>query len=345
MNLLMADELADDSDDEKHLEKAEKSAKRKAAAKRRLPGSSRPYSNQKPQLLSHQASGDRAHHAALVPLGANHWSCPGVANRPPGREIGPCFACGQVGHLRSHCRNTPVSGNRIWYLQECSEEIVSCIDEVHPQECSKKSVSCIAEVSIGCVHAESMSVSTLIDSVDEVEYVRVCVNEASDFREITLEHSAQLVVKAKLKEHIAFWMEELTVPESVLNVIESGYVLLMKALPSPFIRKNQPSAELHADFVQSSVDDILASGCAKRVDRAPHVCSPLLVVENVAGKKRLVINLRYLRYLNRYLRKQSCKYEDLRTAMLYFNAGDYMFSFDPKSGYHHIDIAEVHHKF
>ena len=35
MNLLMADELADDSDDEKHLEKAEKSAKRKAAAKRR----------------------------------------------------------------------------------------------------------------------------------------------------------------------------------------------------------------------------------------------------------------------------------------------------------------------
>ena len=227
-----------------------------------------------------------------------------MANQTPGREIGPCFACGQVGHLRSHCRKTPVSGNRIWYPQEYSEEIVSCIDEVHPQECSEKSVSCIAEVSIGCVHAESMSVSTLIDSVDEVEYV--CVNEASGFREITLEHSAQLVVKGKLKEHIAFWREELAAPESVLNVIESDYVLLMKALPSPFIRKNQPSAELHADFVQSSVDDILASGCAKRVDRAPHVCSPLLVVENVAGKKRLVINLRYL---NRYLWKQSCKYK------------------------------------
>ena len=234
----------------------------------------------------------------------------------------------------------PVSGNRSWYPQECSEEIVSCIDVVHPQECSEESVSCIDEVSIGCVHAESMSVSMLIDSVDEVEYV--CVNEASDFREITLEHSAQLVVKGKLKEHIAFWREELTAPESVLNVIESGYVLPMKALPSPFIRKNQPSAEMNADFVQSSIDDLLASGCAKRVDSVPHVCSLLSVVENATGTKRLVINLRYL---NKHLWKQSCKYEDLRTAMLYFNAGDYMFSFDLKSGYHHIDIAEVHHKF
>ena len=72
------------------------------------------------------------------------------------------------------------------------------------------------------MHAESMSVSTLIDSVNEVEYV--CVNEASDFSEITLEHSAHLVVKGKLKEHIAFWREELAAPESVLNVIESGYM-------------------------------------------------------------------------------------------------------------------------
>lgn len=93
--------------------------------------------------------------------------------------------------------------------------------------------------------------------------------------------------------------------------------------------------------MQSSIDDLLASGCVKRVDSVPHVCSPLSLVENATSKKRLVINLRYL-HVNRHLWKQSCKYEDLRTAMLYFNAGDYMFSFDLKSGYHHIDIAEVH---
>ena len=30
------------------------------------------------------------------------------------------------------------------------------------------------------------------------------------------------------------------------------------------------------------------------MDEIPNVCSPLLVVENAVGKKRLVLNLRYL---------------------------------------------------
>ncbi len=59
-----------------------------------------------------------------------------------------------------------------------------------------------------------------------------------------------------------------------------------------------------------------------------------MVVSN-AGKKRLVINLRHL---NRFLWKQKFKYEDLHVAMLLFERGDYMFSFDLKSGYHHVDI-------
>ena len=31
--------------------------------------------------------------------------------------------------------------------------------------------------------------------------------------------------------------------------------------------------------------------------------------------------------------------------MLLFEQDDYMFSFDLKSGYHHVDVAEVHQKF
>ena len=57
---------------------------------------------------------------------------------------------------------------------------------------------------------------------------------------------------------------------------------------------------------------------------------------------RLVINLRHL---NRFLWKQKFKYEDLRVAMLLFEKGDFLFSFDLKSGYHHIDIAEAHFKY
>ena len=37
--------------------------------------------------------------------------------------------------------------------------------------------------------------------------------------------------------------------------------------------------------------------------------------------------------------------KDMRIAMLLFQPGDYVFSFDLKSGYHHIDIFEPHRQF
>ena len=52
-----------------------------------------------------------------------------------------------------------------------------------------------------------------------------------------------------------------------------------------------------------------------------------------SGKKRLVVNLRHV---NRFLLKQSCKYEDMWLALLLFKPGEWMFAFDLKSGYHHV---------
>ena len=56
----------------------------------------------------------------------------------------------------------------------------------------------------------------------------------------------------------------------------------------------------------------------------------------------MVVNLSYL---NKFLCKQSFKYEDLRVAMLMFEKDNYMFTFDLKSGYHHIDICPAQHKY
>ena len=95
-------------------------------------------------------------------------------------------------------------------------------------------------------------------------------------------------------------------------------------------------------FVSESIADLVATGCVRVVPEPPLVCSPLSVVENSAGKKRLVINLRHL---NRFLWKQKFKYEDLRIAMMLFKRGDYLFSFDLKSGYHHVDVANHHWKY
>ena len=139
-------------------------------------------------------------------------------------------------------------------------------------------------------------------------------------------------------------------PRFILQTIEFGYVLPLKSEPTPFSRKNQNSALHNYKFVKESIADLLATGCVEVVSKPPHVCSPLFhvcsplfVVENSAGKKRLVLNLRHV---NKFLCKQKFKYEDLRIiVMMLFKRGDYLFSFDLKSGYHHVDIAKHHWKY
>ncbi|KAL5506337.1 hypothetical protein EMCRGX_G007955 [Ephydatia muelleri] len=63
-------------------------------------------------------------------------------------------------------------------------------------------------------------------------------------------------------------------------------------------------------------------------------------VTNGVGKMRLVVNLRHV---NGFLWKQKFKYEDLRVAMMLFEQGEWLYSFDLKSGYH-VDVAKHHHK-
>ena len=87
--------------------------------------------------------------------------------------------------------------------------------------------------------------------------------------------------------------------------------------------------------VDDAISDLIESGCAKQMLEVLHVCSPLSVVVGSTGKKRLVINLRYL---NQYLMQKKFKYEDIRTALTLMEGVSFLFTYDLKSGYHHIDI-------
>ena len=79
-----------------------------------------------------------------------------------------------------------------------------------------------------------------------------------------------------------------------------------------------------------------------QVDLVPQVVNPLSVAVQVSGKKRLILDLRYV---NKCLLKRKVKYEDWRVALRYFEKDAYMFSFDLKSGYHHVDIYNEHQTF
>ena len=99
---------------------------------------------------------------------------------------------------------------------------------------------------------------------------------------------------------------------------------------------NHKSVVEQKEFVTGAVLDLLAANCILKVEDRPFICSPLSVVDG-PNKKRLVINLRHL---NSFLWKQHFKYEYLRTALLLFEKGDQAFTFDLKSGYHHVDIPQ-----
>jgi hypothetical protein len=66
----------------------------------------------------------------------------------------------------------------------------------------------------------------------------------------------------------------------------------------------------------------------------PHVINPLTVANN-GSKLRLVLDARQI---NPHLFKFKHKYEDANTAMQLLNKGNYIFSYDLKSAYHHLSI-------
>lgn len=76
----------------------------------------------------------------------------------------------------------------------------------------------------------------------------------------------------------------------------------------------------------------------------PTVVNPLSVSVQSNGKKRLILDLRYS---NTYIKKSHVKFEDAKAMLgLLVNPAQYwMFSFDIKSGYHHIDMHANDQRF
>ena len=87
--------------------------------------------------------------------------------------------------------------------------------------------------------------------------------------------------------------------------------------------------------MSAAISELLMAGCIVQSNECPWVCSPLSVVENVNGRLRLVLDLRYV---NQFLPEQKFKYEGLNLVPQMFEKGDHFFTFDLKSGYHHVDI-------
>ncbi|GJP59917.1 hypothetical protein CLOP_g15789, partial [Closterium sp. NIES-67] len=92
----------------------------------------------------------------------------------------------------------------------------------------------------------------------------------------------------------------------------------------------------------SDIADLLQSDVAVKVPETTLICvSPLKVVEQ-RDKFRLILDLLKV---NQELQIPKFKYEGLNRVAELARAGDWMFSIDLKSGYHHVDIHPSCWKF
>ena len=142
-------------------------------------------------------------------------------------------------------------------------------------------------------------------------------------------------VQGRLKANSNFCSQELEASSFVQGIVTHGYILPFISLPVPVFCTNHASTLGEAEFVAEEIAKLVAASCVLEVPYCPEVCSPLLVVNNSKGKKRLVLDLRMV---NKHLLKRKFKYEGINLIPDMCSRGDYFVTFDLRSGYHHVDI-------
>ena len=91
-----------------------------------------------------------------------------------------------------------------------------------------------------------------------------------------------------------------------------------------------------------AIQELLENGKIVDSKIVPSVVNPLSVSVNETGKKRLILDLRYI---NQFVKPQKFKLNDWRVMFQYVRKGNFMFKSDLKPGYHHIDISAEHQTF
>ena len=147
-------------------------------------------------------------------------------------------------------------------------------------------------------------------------------------------------VKGRLREHIDFWVA-IGTNSTILEVIREGYKIPFYSQPERKSFSNNRSALNHTDFVGKELESFLESGRIVETPVKPYVVNPLSV-SGSDEKLRLILDLTYVNY---FVFKDPIKYDDWKVMEHLVQESDFLFKFDIKSGYHHVDIYPSHQTF
>lgn len=131
-------------------------------------------------------------------------------------------------------------------------------------------------------------------------------------------------VKGRLRTHLKFW-KNMCAYDNILEIIKNVYKIPFYSVPQRCFQKNNNSALLHSEFVEMAILELLEDGLIEECVDIPFIVNPLTVSVQSNGKKRLILDLRCV---NLHILKQSVKYKDIRTALVYVKTDSFMFSFD-----------------
>ena len=71
-------------------------------------------------------------------------------------------------------------------------------------------------------------------------------------------------------------------------------MLPFRSLSEPAVFRNNRSSLAHAEFVEDTIRELVESGRVVEYDVPPLVVNPLSVSVQATGKKRLILDLRYM---------------------------------------------------
>ena len=117
-------------------------------------------------------------------------------------------------------------------------------------------------------------------------------------------------------------------------MIGEGYRIPFLTAPPGTMLRNNRSAREHESFVSKAIKELLDTGRIRELETPPLVVNPLSV-SSKNGKERLILDLRHV---NKYVYKQKIKFDDWKIMEQFLTEGGFVFSFDIKQGYHHIDM-------
>lgn len=145
------------------------------------------------------------------------------------------------------------------------------------------------------------------------------------------------VMRGRLKSRLKYWAAIIT-STLVLRWVADGLDLrwLNGDAPLPRLMPNHLSAFHHGDFVLQAISDLVVTQAAMRLHRRPLVVCPLGVVPKKGTQKyRLIWDGRYV---NSHLQIPTFAYETLGHLPDWAQPGDYAFTIDLTSGFHHLEM-------